>query len=98
MRDERRLDERRLDEVFEHRAGDFKVFVTLGDLPASFRSCMRGAGVLRREIEPIRAGDGADKVFVFRAPPVGVRSIVLVTLPSASLVSMMSVSRTVSAT
>ena len=34
MRDERRLDQRRLDQFLEHRAGDFKILVVLGDFRA----------------------------------------------------------------
>ena len=67
MRDERGLDERRLNQLFKHRAGDFKVFVFLADFRAHVVRALAAFG--GRNVEPIRSGFFADEGFVFRAFP-----------------------------
>jgi hypothetical protein len=73
MRDERGIDQRRLDQFFEHRARDFKIFVTLGDVAAQLevldgaRAAFGGANVNQSAPRPLFA----DEVLVFGARQLG---------------------------
>ena len=48
MRDERGLDERWFDEFFEHRAGDFEIFVGGGDVTSQFQFINRALTPFQR--------------------------------------------------
>src|SRR5436190_11507363 len=67
MRDESRLDERRLDEFFKHGAGNLEVLVFLADLRAKIVRAF--PAIRRRGLKPICAGFFAHKVFILRAFP-----------------------------
>ena len=67
MRDERGLDERRLDQFFKHRAGDFIIHIFLADFRAEIVCTLAAFG--GRNVEPICPGFFADEVLVFGASP-----------------------------
>ena len=67
MHDERRLNQRRLDELLEDGAGDFEVFVFLANLRAEIVRALAAFG--GRDVEPVGPGFLADEVFVAGALP-----------------------------
>ena len=54
MRDERGLNQRRLDEFFEHRAGDFKILKFLADFRAHVVRALAAFGGVKRRTNPRR--------------------------------------------
>jgi hypothetical protein len=67
MRDERRLNQRRLDELLEDGAGDLEVFVVVANLRAEIVSALATFG--GRDVEPVGPGLFVDEVFVAGAFP-----------------------------